>query len=46
MYTLPELYEGMHDLGGMDLIVSRGLGNSVAPVRINDYPELVVVKAS
>jgi predicted MPP superfamily phosphohydrolase len=42
----PELYEGMHDLGGMDLIVSRGLGNSVAPVRINDYPELVVVKAS
>ena len=42
----PEYYEGMHDLGGMHLIVSRGLGNSVAPVRINDYPELVVVKAS
>jgi len=42
----PEFYEGMHDFGGMRLIVSRGLGNSVAPVRINDYPELIVVKVS
>lgn len=42
----PELYEGMHDMGGMKLIISRGLGNSIAPVRINDYPELVVVKVS
>jgi predicted MPP superfamily phosphohydrolase len=28
----------------MTMILSRGLGNSLAPVRINDYPELVVVK--
>lgn len=42
----PEFYEGMHDFGNMRLIVSRGLGNSVAPVRINDYPELVVVRVS
>ena len=41
----PDLYEGMHDMDGMKLIISRGLGNSIAPVRINNYPELVVVKA-
>ncbi len=41
----PEYYEGMHDMEGMKLIISRGLGNSVAPVRINNYPELVIVKA-
>lgn len=39
----PELYEGIHTYDSMTLIVSRGLGNSVAPVRINDYPELVVI---
>lgn len=40
----PELYEGVHDFDGMKMVISRGLGNSVAPVRINDYPEIVVVK--
>ena len=42
----PELYEGVHTYDSMTLIVSRGLGNSVAPVRINDYPELVVINVS
>lgn len=42
----PELYEGMHSYGSMTLIVSRGLGNSVAPVRINNYPELVVINVT
>ena len=40
----PDLYQGIHTFNGMDLVVSRGLGNSIAPVRINNYPELVVVK--
>jgi len=40
----PELYEGVHEFGNMKLIISRGLGNSIVPVRINNYPELVVVK--
>ncbi len=40
----PELYEGIHDMSGMKLVISRGLGNSVLPVRVNNYPELVVVK--
>lgn len=39
----PEMYEGLNDINGMKLILSRGLGNSVFPVRINNYPELVVV---
>ena len=42
----PELYEGMHSYGSMTLIVSRGLGNSVAPVRINNFPELVVINVT
>jgi hypothetical protein len=42
----PSLYEGVHTYDYMTLIVSRGLGNSVAPVRINDYPELVVINVS
>ena len=40
----PELYEGEHTFGDTTMIISRGLGNSIVPVRINDYPELVVVK--
>ena len=40
----PKPYEGMFDHNGMTVILSRGLGNSIAPVRINNYPELVVVK--
>ena len=42
----PKLYEGIHDIDGMKLIISRGLGNSLAPVRINNYPELVIAKIS
>jgi len=40
----PKMYEGINDVGGMDLVISKGLGNSVLPVRINNYPEIVVVK--
>ena len=39
----PEYYGGIYDAGGMRMIVSRGLGNSVLPVRINDYPEIVSI---
>ena len=39
----PELYEGEHQFGNTTMIISRGLGNSVAPVRINNYPEIVVL---
>jgi len=39
----PELYEGAHTFGEMTMIISRGLGNSALPVRINNYPEIVRV---
>ena len=39
----PEIYEGEHHYGSMVMYVSRGLGNSVLPVRINNYPEIVVL---
>ncbi|MBO4864703.1 MAG: DUF1294 domain-containing protein [Eubacterium sp.] len=39
----PELYEGVHLFNNMTMIISRGLGNSAAPVRINNYPEIVKV---
>ena len=28
------------------MIISRGLGNSGIPLRINNYPEIVVVRVS
>ena len=40
----PELYEGLHTYKDTAMIISRGLGNSVIPLRINNYPELVVIK--
>ena len=39
----PKYYQGVYDIGGMKMVVSRGLGNSAFPIRINDYPEIVVV---
>lgn len=39
----PDIYEGLHEDGNMQYVVSRGLGNSAAPVRVNNYPEIVVV---
>lgn len=42
----PEVAYGSHDIDGMTLIISRGLGNSILPVRVNNYPELVVIRVS
>ena len=39
----PKYTEGIHHQGETDMVISRGLGNSVLPVRINNTPELVVV---
>ena len=39
----PELTSGEHTIGSTHMIISRGLGNSEFPLRINNRPELVVI---
>ncbi len=40
---LPKYTAGMYRLGGTVMCVSRGLGNSCAPLRVENKPELVTV---
>ena len=39
----PEYTAGEYYMDGTEMIVSRGLGNSVIPVRLFNYPEIVCV---
>lgn len=39
----PKYTEGVHKKGLTNMVVSRGLGNSIIPVRINNRPELIVI---
>ena len=40
----PEYSEGMHFFGDKATVISRGLGNSLVPMRINNRPEVVMVR--
>ena len=40
----PKYDEGLYSEDGTNMIVSRGLGNSIIPIRINNRPEIVLVK--
>ncbi|MGE5493887.1 MAG: metallophosphoesterase [Burkholderiales bacterium] len=42
--VLPKYTSGMYHKYGMALVVSRGLGNSLFPLRIFDPPEVVMLK--
>lgn len=42
----PKYYAGLYKSNDTSMIVSRGLGNSIIPVRIFNYPEIVVVTLS
>lgn len=42
----PKYTEGSHMSGGMTMIISRGLGNSIIPVRLFNFPEIVCVEFS
>lgn len=39
----PKYSQGVYEQNGAKMIVSRGLGNSFIPIRVNNRPELVVV---
>lgn len=39
----PEYTSGLFNEGNTSMIVSRGIGNSIVPVRVNNRPELVVI---
>lgn len=41
---LPKYSEGIHTERNTDMVVSRGLGNSIIPVRINNMPELIIIQ--
>jgi len=42
----PELTAGIHTKNNVSMVISRGLGNSIVPVRLFNRPELVVVTLS
>lgn len=39
----PEYTEGLHEMDGTSMIISRGIGNSVIPLRLFNHPEIVCV---
>ena len=41
-WFFPKYTTGIIEKGNTKMIISRGLGNSALPFRINDYPEIVV----
>lgn len=42
----PKLTEGMHINKQTSMVISRGLGNSIMPLRVFNRPELIVVTLS
>ncbi|MBQ4510000.1 MAG: metallophosphoesterase [Clostridia bacterium] len=40
----PKYYKGIHQENNTQMVVSRGLGNSLCPIRFNNRPEIVIVE--
>ena len=40
----PKYYKGVYTEGDTNMIVSRGLGNSLCPIRFNNHPEIILVE--
>jgi len=40
---LPDYTEGLHEENGVSMIISRGIGNSVVPVRVFNRPEIICI---
>jgi predicted MPP superfamily phosphohydrolase len=40
---LPEYDSGVYTSARTDMVVSRGIGNSVIPVRFNNRPEVILI---
>ena len=40
---LPQYTAGLYQRDGSKMVVSRGLGNSIFPLRVNNRPEMVVI---
>ncbi len=41
---LPKYYDGLYERGTTSMIVSRGIGNSLFPFRVNNKPAIVVAE--
>lgn len=39
----PKITSGVHTKNNTNLIISRGIGNSLCPIRVNNHPELIYV---
>ena len=42
-FFFPKYSEGVHEFGDSATVISRGIGNSLAPTRVNNRPEVVTV---
>jgi len=40
----PEYEEGLYIEGNTNMLVSRGVGNSILPFRINNRPEVILIE--
>ena len=41
---LPEFDAGLYEKNGTSMLVSRGIGNSIIPLRINNRPEIILAE--